>query len=134
MFGSLYGKYKMYDPGWRKSLRKVYMKTLSAKAMKLVNKVNSLMYVDMIRLSVWRVLGLEIEGLALILMIKYAMIAPCFSCYHGTMIIAAIILGLNFVSRMTAAIKDIPDSISLYKDLAEGYAKCLAEAEEKNQE
>ena len=110
------------------------MKTLSAKAMKLVNKVNSLMYVDMIRLSVWRVLGLEIEGLALILMIKYAMIATETRGYHGTMIIAAIILGLNFVSRMTTAIKDIPDSISLYKDLAEGYAKCLAEAEEKNQE
>ena len=111
------------------------MQAMTQKMMKLVNKINSLMYVDMIRLSVWRVFSLEIEGLAIILMIKYALIASTTRGYHGTVIVAAIILGLNLVSRMIAAIKDIPASISLYKDLEEGYAECLAEeAKEKNQE
>ena len=110
------------------------MKTLSAKLMALVNKFNKLMSVDMIRLSVLKVFDLEIEGLAIILLIKYALVASTTRGYHGTIILASIIVGISIVSRLFAAIKDIPDSISLYKDLAEGYAKCLAEAEEKNQE
>ena len=103
--------------------------------MELVNKFNSLMSVDIIRLSVWKVFDIEIEGIALILVIKYAMIATETRGYHGTMIIAAIILGMSLVSRLISAIMDVPSTIRMYKDLEEGYAKCLAEeAEEKNQE
>lgn len=110
------------------------MKTLSAKAMELVDKFNKIMSVDMIRLSVLKAFDLEIEGLAIILLIKYALVASTTRGYHGTIILASIIVGMSIVSRLFAAIKDIPASISLYKDLEEGYAKCLAEAEEKNQE
>ena len=111
------------------------MQAMTQKMMELVNKANHFMAVDMIRLSVWKAFGIEIEGLALILIIKYAMIASTTRGYHGTIILAAIILGLNLISRLIAAIKDIPASIRLYKDLEEGYAECLAaEAAEKNQE
>ena len=111
------------------------MKTMTQKMMELVNKFNSLMSVDIIRLSVWKVFDIEIEGIALILVIKYAMIATETRGYHGTMIIAAIILGMSLVSRLISAIMDVPSTIRMYKDLEEGYAKCLAEeAEEKNQE
>lgn len=111
------------------------MKTMTSKAMELINKVNSLMAVDIIRLSVWKVFDIEIEGIALILVIKYAMIATETRGYHGTMIIAAIILGMSLVSRLISAIMDVPSTIRMYKDLEEGYAECLAEeAEEKNQE
>lgn len=111
------------------------MKTMTTKALELVNKVNHLMAVDMIRLSVWKVFDIEIEGIALILVIKYAMIATETRGYHGTMIIAAIILGMSLVSRLISAIMDVPSTIRMYKDLEEGYAECLAEEEkEKNQE
>ena len=111
------------------------MKTMTTKALELVNKVNHLMAVDMIRLSVWKVFDIEIEGIALILVIKYAMIATETRGYHGTMILAAIILGMSLVSRLISAIMDVPSTIRMYKDLEEGYAECLAEeAEEKNQE
>lgn len=111
------------------------MKTMSTKAMELVNKFNSLMSVDIIRMAVLKVFDIEIEGIALILVIKYAMIATETRGYHGTMIIAAIILGMSLVSRLISAIMDVPSTIRMYKDLEEGYAKCLAEeAEEKNQE
>lgn len=111
------------------------MKTMTSKAMELINKVNSLMAVDIIRLSVWKVFDIEIEGIALILVIKYAMIATETRGYHGTMIIAAIILGMSLVSRLISAIMDVPSTIRMYKDLEEGYAECLAEEEkEKNQE
>ena len=111
------------------------MKTMTTKLVELINKVNSLMAVDIIRLSVWKVFDIEIEGIALILVIKYAMIATETRGYHGTMIIAAIILGMSLVSRLISAIMDVPSTIRMYKDLEEGYAECLAEeAEEKNQE
>lgn len=110
------------------------MKTMTSKVMELVNRINSLMAVDRIRLSVWKVFDIEIEGIALILVIKYAMIATETRGYHGTMIIAAIILGMSLVSRLIYAIVDVPASIRLYKDLEEGYAECLAEEKEKNQE
>lgn len=111
------------------------MKTMTSKAMELINKVNSLMAVDIIRLSVWKVFDIEIEGIALILVIKYAMIATKTRGYHGTMILAAIILGMSLVSRLISAIMDVPSTIRMYKDLEEGYAECLAEEEkEKNQE
>ena len=111
------------------------MKTMTSKAMELIKKVNSLIAVDIIRLSVWKVFDIEIEGIALILVIKYAMIATETRGYHGTMIIAAIILGMSLVSRLISAIMDVPSTIRMYKDLEEGYAECLAEeAEEKNQE
>ena len=111
------------------------MKTMTSKVMELINKVNSLMAVDIIRLSVWKVFDIEIEGIALILVIKYAMIATETRGYHGTMIIAAIILGMSLVSRLISAIMDVPSTIRMSKDLEEGYAECLAEEEkEKNQE
>lgn len=111
------------------------MKTMS-KLVELVNRINSLMAVDIIRLSVWKVFDIEIEGIALILAIKYAMIATETRGYHGTMIIAAIILGMSLVSRLISAIMDVPSTIRMYKDLEEGYAECLAEEAkaEKNQE
>ena len=110
------------------------MKTMTGKAMELVNKINKLMSVDMIRLCVWNAFNAEIEGLALIIMVKYAMIASTTRGYRGTLILAAIILGINFMSRLISAIAGIPSAISLYKDLEEGYAECLAEEKEKNQE
>ena len=111
------------------------MKNMNTKAMELVNKANHFMAVDRIRLSVWKVFDIEIEGIALILVIKYAMIATKTRGYHGTMILAAIILGMSLVSRLISAIMDVPSTIRMYKDLEEGYAECLAEeAKEKNQE
>ena len=111
------------------------MKTMTQKMMELVNKANHFMAVDRIRLSVWKVFDINKEGIALILAIKYAMIATETRGYHGTMILAAIILGMSLVSRLISAIMDVPASIRLYKDLEEGYTECLAEEEkEKNQE
>ena len=91
------------------------MKTLSAKAMELINKVNDLMEVPTIRGSVMNLFDLEVEALALILMIRYALIASTTRGYHGTILVAAIILVANFALRLVAAIKDIPDSIRAYK-------------------
>ena len=114
------------------------MQAMTQKIMTLVNKVNHLMAVDMIRLSVWKVFDREIEGLALIIMIKYALAASTTRGYRNTIIIAAIILIASFASRLIAAIVDVPASIRMYKDLEEGYAECLAEEaaakSEKNQE
>lgn len=111
------------------------MHTMSSKLMELVNKFNSLMSVDIIRMAVLKVFDIEIEGIALILVIKYAMIATETRGYHGTMIIAAIILGMSLVSRLISAIMNVPSTIRMYKDLEKGYAECLAqEAAEKNQE
>ena len=111
------------------------MQTMSSKLMELVNKTNKLMSVDMIRMSVWKVFDREIEGLSLILMIKYALIYATSRGYRGAVIIAAVILGLSFIPRLIAAISGVPASIRLYKDLEEGYAECLAEeAAKKNQE
>lgn len=58
---------------------------------------------------------LEVEALALILMIKYALIASTTRGYHATIIVASIILISNFVLRLIAAIKDVPTSINAYK-------------------
>ena len=122
------------------------MKTLSAKAMELVNKANDLMEVPMIRGSVMNLVDLEIEGLAIILLIKYALVASTTRGYHGTIILASIILVANFVLRLVAAIKDIPDSIRAYKewkhecDRFNAWCETLSEAveaaktSEKNQE
>ena len=89
---------------------------------------------------------LEIEALALILMIRYALIASTTRGYHGTIIIAAIILVINFVLRLVVAIKDVPASINAYKawkreiDRFDAWNEKLneaikaANASEKNQE
>lgn len=111
------------------------MKAMTTKAMETLNKINKLMSVDMIRLSVWKLFDLEIEGLALIIMIKYALAASTTRGYRNTIIFAAFLLIISFASRLIYAIVDVPASIRLYKDLEEGYAECLAEeAAEKNQE
>ena len=107
---------KCYDPGWRKSLRKVYMKTMTSKLMALINKANDLMEVPMIRGSVMNIFDLEVEALALILIIRYALIASTTRGYHGTILVAAIILVANFALRLVAAIKDVPASIQAYKE------------------
>ena len=122
------------------------MKTLSAKAMELINKVNDLMEVPTIRGSVMNLFDLEVEALALILMIRYALIASTTRGYHGTILVAAIILVANFTLRLVAAIKDVPDSIRAYKawkreiDRFDAWNEKLheaveaAKAAEKNQE
>ncbi len=122
------------------------MKTLSAKAMELINKVNDLMEVPTIRGSVMNLFDLEVEALALILMIRYALIASTTRGYHGTILVAAIILVTNFALRLVAAIKDVPDSIRAYKawkreiDRFDAWNEKLheaveaAKAAEKNQE
>lgn len=122
------------------------MKTLSAKAMELINKVNDLMEVPTIRGSVMNLFDLEVEALALILMIRYALIASTTRGYHGTILVAAIILVANFALRLVAAIKDVPDSIRAYKawkreiDRFDAWNEKLheaveaAKASEKNQE
>lgn len=122
------------------------MKTLSAKLMALVNKANDLMEVPMIRGSVMNLFDLEVEALALILIIRYALIASTTRGYHGTIIIATIILVANFALRLVAAIKDVPASIQAYKewknecDRFNAWCETLSEAveaakaEEKNQE
>ena len=122
------------------------MKTMTSKLMALINKANDLMEVPMIRGSVMNLFDLEVEALALILMIRYALIASTTRGYHGTIIIAAIILVANFVLRLVAAIKDIPDSIRAYKewkhecDRFNAWCETLSEAveaaktAEKNQE
>ena len=122
------------------------MKTLSAKVMELINKVNDLMEVPTIRGSVMNLFDLEVEALALILMIRYALIASTTRGYHGTILVAAIILVANFALRLVAAIKDVPDSIRAYKawkreiDRFDAWNEKLheaveaAKAAEKNQE
>lgn len=122
------------------------MKTLSAKLMALVNKANDLMEVPMIRGSVMNLFDLEVEALALILIIRYALIASTTRGYHDTIIIATIILVANFALRLVAAIKDVPASIQAYKewknecDRFNAWCETLSEAveaakaEEKNQE
>ena len=122
------------------------MKTLSAKVMELINKVNDLMEVPTIRGSVMNLFDLEVEALALILMIRYALIASTTRGYHGTILVAAIILVANFTLRLVAAIKDVPDSIRAYKawkreiDRFDAWNEKLheaveaAKASEKNQE
>lgn len=91
------------------------MKTMTSKLVELVNKANDLMEIPSIRGSVMNLFDLEIEALALILMIRYALIASTTRGYHGTIIVASIILISNFVLRLIAAIKDVPASINAYK-------------------
>lgn len=122
------------------------MKTMTTKLMALVNKANDLMEVPMIRGSVMNLFDLEVEALALILIIRYALIASTTRGYHGTIIIATIILVANFALRLVAAIKDVPASIQAYKewknecDRFNAWCETLSEAveaakaEEKNQE
>ena len=92
------------------------MKTMVSKAMELINKVNDLMEVPLIRGSVMNLFDLEVEALALILIIRYALIASTTRGYHGTILIASIILVANFVLRLVEAIKDVPASIQAYKE------------------
>lgn len=123
------------------------MKTMTQKMMELVNKANDLMMIPSIRGSVMNLFDLEIEALALILMIRYALIASTTRGYHGTIVIAAIILVINFVLRLVLAIKDVPASINAYKawkhecDRFDAWheklreaAEAAAKAAEKNQE
>lgn len=122
------------------------MKTMTTKLMALVNKANDLMEVPMIRGSVMNLFDLEVEALALILIIRYALIASTTRGYHSTIIIATIILVANFALRLVAAIKDVPASIQAYKewknecDRFNAWCETLSEAveaakaEEKNQE
>lgn len=93
-----------------------------------------------------KLFDLEVEALALILIIRYALIASTTRGYHGTIIIATIILVANFALRLVAAIKDVPASIQAYKewknecDRFNAWCETLSEAveaakaEEKNQE
>lgn len=92
------------------------MKTMASKLMALINKANDLMEVPIIRGSVMNIFDLEVEALALILMIRYALIASTTRGYHGTILVAAIILVANFALRLVAAIKDVPASIQAYKE------------------
>lgn len=123
------------------------MKTMTQKMMELVNKANDLMMIPSIRGSVMNLFDLEIEALALILMIRYALIASTTRGYHGTIVIAAIILVINFVLRLVLAIKDVQASINAYKawkhecDRFDAWheklreaAEAAAKAAEKNQE
>ena len=122
------------------------MKTMITKAMELINKADDLMAIPSIRGSVMNIFDLEIEALALILMIKYALIASTTRGYHGTMVSAAIILVINFVLRLVVSIKDVPASINAYKawkremDRFDAWNEKLhevveaAKASEKNQE
>lgn len=122
------------------------MKTMTTKLIALVNKANDLMEVPTIRGSIMNLFDLEIEALALILIIRYALIASATRGYHGTILIAAIILVANFALRLVAAIKDVPASIRAYKewkhecDRFNAWCETLSEAveaakaEEKNQE
>ena len=122
------------------------MKTMITKAMELINKADDLMAIPSIRGSVMNIFDLEIEALALILMIKYALIASTTRGYHGTIVIAAIILVINFVLRLVVSIKDVPASINAYKawkremDRFDAWNEKLhevveaAKASEKNQE
>lgn len=91
------------------------MKTMTTKLMALVNKANDLMEVPTIRGSIMNLFDLEIEALALIIIIRYALIASTTRGYHGTILIASIILVINFVLRLVVAIKDVPASINAYK-------------------
>ena len=122
------------------------MKTMITKAMELINKADDLMAIPSIRGSVMNIFDLEIEALALILMIRYALIASTTRGYHGTIVIAAIILVINFVLRLVLSIKDVPASINAYKawkremDRFDAWNEKLheaveaAKASEKNQE
>ena len=122
------------------------MKAMTSKAMELINKADDLMAIPSIRGSVMNIFDLEIEALALILMIKYALIASTTGGYHGTIVIAAIILVINFVLRLVLSIKDVPASINAYKawkremDRFDAWHEKLheaveaAKASEKNQE
>ena len=73
------------------------MKTMTTKAMELINKANDLMEIPSIRGSVMNLFDLEIEALALILMIRYALIASTTRGYHGTIVIAAIMYPSNIL-------------------------------------
>ena len=122
------------------------MQTMTSKLMELVNKVNDLMMIPTIRGSVMNLFDLEVEALAMIIMVKYALIASTTRGYHGTIIVASIILISNFVLRLIAAIKDVPASINAYKtwkremDRFDAWNKKrneaveAAKASEKNQE
>lgn len=122
------------------------MKAMVSKLMELVNKANDLMEVPTIRGSIMNLFDLEIEALALILIIRYALIASTTRGYHGTILIASIILVANFVLRLVEAIKAVPQSIRAYEACKREYERykawCetqseaveAAKAEEKNQE
>lgn len=68
-------------------------------------------------------------------MIKYAMISSTARGYHSTAILAAIIIGINFASRLIAAIVNIPAFIQPYKYWKQEYGQFkMEETAEKNQE
>lgn len=117
------------------------MKTMTTKLMALVNKANDMMSIDCIRSSVTRLFDLEVEALALILLIKYAMFATTIIGSKGAVIVATILIAINFVIRLIAAIKAVPQSIRAYKACEREYERykawCeteAAKAAEKNQE
>ena len=120
------------------------MKTMTSKLMALINKANDLMEVPTIRGSIMNLFDLEIEALALILIIRYALIASTTRGYHGTILIASIILVANFVLRLVEAIKAVPQSIRAYeacereykryKAWCEAQSEAAAKSAEKNQE
>ena len=117
------------------------MKTMTTKLMALVNKANDMMSIDCIRSSVTRLFDLEVEALALILLIKYAMFATTIIGSKGAVIVATILVAINFVLRLIAAIKAVPQSIRAYKACEREYERykawCeteAAKAAEKNQE
>lgn len=122
------------------------MKTMTTKLMALVNKANDMMSIDCIRSSVMKLFDLEVEALALILLAKYAMFATTIIGSKGAVIIATILVAINFVIRLIAAIKAVPQSIRAYEACEREYKRykawCEAQSEaaeaakaaEKNQE
>lgn len=113
------------------------MKTLSAKAMELVNKANDMMSIDCIRSSVMKLFDLEVEALALILLTKYAMFATTIIGSKGAVIVATILVAINFVIRLIAAIKAVPQrEYERYKAWCKTQSEAVeaAKAAEKNQE
>ena len=109
------------------------MKTLSAKAMELVNKANDMMSIDCIRSSVMKLFELEVEALALILLTKYAMFATTIIGSKGTVIVATILVAINFVIRLIAAIKAVPRSIRAYEACKREYERYKAWCETQSE-
>lgn len=59
---------------------------------------------------------LEVEALALILLVKYAMFATTIIGSRGAVIVASILVAANFTIRLVAAIKAVPESVRAYKN------------------
>lgn len=97
------------------------MKTMTTKFMELVKKVDDAMEVKVIRSSIMNLFDLEIEALALIVLIKYALFATTMIGCRGTIITASIVVGINFVVRLITAIQTVPVAIATYRNWKKEY-------------